>query len=950
MRYSRILCILCVSCFLCSFSARAQDDPNFELGLKSYGSYHMGNIDSVSLGNGALNIDIPLISYPQRGGKLKLDFSLHYFNGSFYADWSCFPPPVGCFYIPNADPPGFAVIDKTALGALATPASGGLSAVLQTSDTDGATHILGATGTNMVESVDASGYNGIWSTSTEFFASITDPDGIVYTTPCNYANSVVWYCTESRHDANGNSITYSATTGWTDTMGRSIPPILKIQSTNASDFTNCTGPQPTTVVVLWNPPGVNGGTYPLKFCYFGATVPNPDALQSIVLPDLTAWTIQYGTFNAGSYDRANTPILVPVPSQITFPTGGTLSYGWSGVALCQTHTIVENLAVGTRTLNPNDGITAASVWKYSYDSAAEELPSAAPGTGAAVQNILTDPLGNDSVHTFGLGGCYLYETQTQNYQGLHTGSGLLKTVNTTYTYTYPGLAPTQVQNVVPTKIVATWVNGQTNQVLHTYDNGFTYGSVACCGAPPNPIYGVGHSYPFSGTFGKELTKSEYDYGSGAPGSLLRTTTSTYLALSNSTYLTANLLDLPSSIQIKDGGGTQRAYTTYSYDETGSPAGAHGNLTSTHRWLNTTGTYLVTSDVYNSNGLVTSSTDPMLNPTTYSYTPSSCPANSGYAGSGPTSVKNALNQTIYFCYDLNIGSPISTTDPNSKTTSYQYDSMLRTTQVSNPDGGHATFSYPNANQVSITETINSSANRLSYLLVDGVGRQIRQAVTNGEAIPYDEADICYDGLGHVSFKSYPFQDSGPFTKSRSCGSPELGDSFTYDGLNRTKTITHSDGSLVSTAYSSNSTTVTDEQGKTRQSTADGDGRLTQLIENPAGLNYTTIHIRRPRRSHGRDTSRLAPTHIRVRFACAPHQFYQSRSQLGTGNPNYRSNNLCLRRRWKLNQQDRASAKSAEHVHRHSHLLLRCLEPYDRQRLHISDLLKRVSTHSCRDLCL
>src|SRR5262249_22869082 len=42
---------------------------------KLYGSYHGTDIDSVNLASGHLEVTIPLISYPQRGGKLGLSFS-----------------------------------------------------------------------------------------------------------------------------------------------------------------------------------------------------------------------------------------------------------------------------------------------------------------------------------------------------------------------------------------------------------------------------------------------------------------------------------------------------------------------------------------------------------------------------------------------------------------------------------------------------------------------------------------------------------------------------------------------------------------------------------------------------------------------------------------------------------------------------------------------------------
>jgi YD repeat-containing protein len=52
------------------------------------------------------------------------------------------------------------------------------------------------------------------------------------------------------------------------------------------------------------------------------------------------------------------------------------------------------------------------------------------------------------------------------------------------------------------------------------------------------------------------------------------------------------------------------------------------------------------------------------------------------------------------------------------------------------------------------------------------------------------------------------------------------------------VTDQDGSIKRTAYSGNCTTVTDEAGKARKSCVDGLGRMTQVFEDPSGLNYET----------------------------------------------------------------------------------------------------------------
>src|SRR5579871_6541331 len=88
MRYLRVFGTVLTGLVLMVIARpiQAQDDPNFETGLKAYGSFHGGDIDHVDLANGSLNLEIPLMSYPQRGGKLHLDFELEYENSGNFLD------------------------------------------------------------------------------------------------------------------------------------------------------------------------------------------------------------------------------------------------------------------------------------------------------------------------------------------------------------------------------------------------------------------------------------------------------------------------------------------------------------------------------------------------------------------------------------------------------------------------------------------------------------------------------------------------------------------------------------------------------------------------------------------------------------------------------------------------------------------------------------------------
>ncbi len=866
MTYFRALSLLLTFCTMFAVACtRAQDatDPNFATGLKPFGSYHGGNIDNVQLFNGQLTLDIPLMSYPQRGGKLKLDYHLRYANVGATDSPTCYQTPGGqiCVWTPAAVLVpgwcgvsgmlchGFRIVDEDAIGDFI---SGHIvsqnTTILSGTEVympDGGTHPLAPTSGNSTsslwESLDATSFqlglgNGSWALGSGYYnapgTTVVDSAGTKYV----YPSSGQPY----RQDTNGNAIDYGASGSGvlaTDTMGRTIPSI----PATTSNVSGC--PQPPSVpyapssASTWSLPGVNGGTFPILFCYVQLSETNPigteclgvgvctaynytgTELQSVVLPNGTSWTFEYTT--DGNADLA----------EVIFPTGGTLSYGSYqnfNAGNCS-QSIDYNRAVGVRTLNPNDGVTPSSTWSYAYSGTTRTV-SAPPSSGSTP---------DDTLHTFIDPDCSPFENETQYYQGSHTSGTLLKTVATQFSYSNLGWL-TPVVNAVPLQVTTTWANGQQAKTTYTYDAGYTADAPDFAYASPYNLTGGASG---TGIYGKALTKNEYDYGGSSP---LRTTTSTFLALNNSSYLSANLLDLPSSVQVTGSGPGSN--TTYGYDTSGCTSGTCGNLTSVNRWLNTTSTYLTTSYVFGSNGLITSSTDPKGNLTTYGYAPSSCPANSGYAGSGPTSVKNALNQTTSNCYDLTTGLSVSTTDPNNQLTSYAYDSMLRTLQVDNPDGGETLFCYTDTGTESnggtctksnppyeavISEKITSSANRLSYLMVDGVGRKIRQAVTNGESVSYDEADTCYNGMGRVSFNSYPFQDSGPFTTSRSCGSPELGDSFAYDALSRKTSVTHSDASTVLTSYTGRATSVQDEGNGTqrvqRVSQVDGLGRLVSLCE-------------------------------------------------------------------------------------------------------------------------
>ncbi len=867
---------------------RAQDNPTFEMGLKPYGSYNGGDIDNVSLVNGSLSVDIPLISYPQRGGKLNLDMVMHYQNKSYFAQHIYV---YGDFYSYDywqydGTPAAFLVRDTNMVYASSTCIENEYIGQCEDSvETSNGVHQLvpiSPTSPTIFRSIDATGYTASGSggyPSYSMIESVVDSQGITYSgiNGCPYTMVTSYmglsfcdhygpmsggdpsgaYNLTSREDANGNKITVTLS-GWTDSVGRTIPG--PTSSSSSSDISKCTtGSHPVAFVVFWNPPGVanvdggnSSGTYPLTFCYFWAAqtldginpnIYNPPMLQSIVLPNNTAWTFTYSTDTLYNL------------TSITFPTGGSISYTWGGTAFCGSHEIDWNYAVTSRTVNPNSG-DPSSTWNYNYYTSA--------GT------VVTDPAGNDTTHLMGVGSCLAYETLTNYYAGSYTSGSPIKTVTTNYSYnalTGLSLDPWQsvYANVVPSWVTTQWQTGQQSKINYTYDSGFPfYWFYTYINEPYNYPYGTTTVPGIYGLYGKQIAKAEYDFGASSP---TRTTNTRYEFQDYPSYLSNNLLDLPEWVQVTDGSSAQQAYTTYAFDgaslspsittqlDPTPPGGSHpGNLTSTSRWLNTTGGYLTNSETYYDTGVVKTSVDAKGNTTTYSYD-SNCPSSSGTCYSLPIQVQYPTTGTgtthiENFTYDWNTGLTRTHSDQNSQTATNTYDVMWRLTNVAYPDGGNAGYCYrdksadycsPSSTVPSyvFSEKITSASNFVEVGTVDGVGRLMQSQTvvpssTCSGGLVY--ANTHYDATGRKASVSNPYCTTGDATYGTT--------SYSYDALSRITALTTQDGGTVATSYGDTSsssiycTTVTEQAGNKRKSCVDGLGRMTRVWEDPLGSNYET----------------------------------------------------------------------------------------------------------------
>lgn len=377
-------------------------------------------------------------------------------------------------------------------------------------------------------------------------------------------------------------------------------------------------------------------------------------------------------------------------------------------------------------------------------------------------------------------------------------------------------------------------------------------------------------------------------GSISAGTLLREDETVYL-LSDSDYSGVaddyedqHLIALPTKQFVKNVSAATVAATEINYDErslttytgtipgwTSPGAAKRGNPTTVERWLNFNGTSfqtypsgssVTTKADYDQLGNVVKTTDANSKETVIGYVDrfsDSTPRNS-YAYPTQTKTPKPDSNGYYASsteleslttYDFQTGKVTKTTDANSKDTTYTYlgtSQLNRLDKVALPDGGETSYEYndnpnsPTTNNPGNIYIWQKTKQESSGTLVedrtyfDRMGRPWRSAHKESST-QWSVKDTKYDDLSRVSQTSNPYYLTTITDPPTTSG---IWTTVTYDTLGRVLTMTTPDSAVVTTAYSGNQVTVTDQAGKVRRSVSDALGRLKQIVEDPSGLNYTT----------------------------------------------------------------------------------------------------------------
>jgi YD repeat-containing protein len=520
-------------------------------------------------------------------------------------------------------------------------------------------------------------------------------------------------------------------------------------------------------------------------------------LTSIALQDGNQYSLNYDTGTVGNHNGA---LL-----NVTLPTGGTVAFTYYPVGSPNIEiNLVNTVTYGGGTWNfsyaqnssPNNQTITTLLAPARYDYASK--------TNVNDKTVFT---------TVNNGYLYPFLQTAQFYSGSST---LLKTISVTYDTN---------GNYLPQTVTTTLNDtGQSSTVSYQYFNNMR--------DYPNQI----QETDFSGTVVR--TKSI-----GTP--VRPTFVKVYAGTTSGALVSSTLYtyDEYSASYCKNGVPNLTTVTgAYGHDDT---YGNFGNLTTTQRLISGTN-YSTTHNCYDTLGNVTQTVDANGNPTSFDYTDSwndsYCIPSGTTTHAYPTTVTDALGYRTKISYFSCAILKQSAKDENDirasrAGTTFTYDLFNRLLTKTDAAGGSTTNTFSPSVPPSNTSStaIASGVSLNSTALQDTYGRTYQTQLTSDpDGTTYGQK--VFDGLGHVVQIYNPTRCSPPTTN---CGELTWGSTTTtYDALGRVTSVTSPDGQVTTTTYSGPCATTTDPAGKARKTCSDAFGRLIQVFEDPAGLNYET----------------------------------------------------------------------------------------------------------------
>jgi RHS repeat-associated protein len=615
-------------------------------------------------------------------------------------------------------------------------------------------------------------------------------------------------------DRNGNQIT-SNNGVYTDTLGTTALTVA--------------GTAPSNTTFTYTAPSGASAKYTLKYTTytvqtnFGCSGPgiseygptSTSLASEIDLPDIAVnpndkYTFAYETTPG---DAHNPHYVTGRLVSVTLPTGGTISYTYTGGSSGHI-TCADGSAAGIQRTTPDT--LSGSYWNLVRS-----------GTAPATTTTITDPSTAANVTAVQFQG--IYETQRDSYQGAASPSNLLQTIKTCYNNHITNCTTTAVTLPISQRNIFTVLS---SGMQSEHDD-------------------------FWNTHGAPTETDDYDYGTAPHGSLLKKVLATYATLGNITAFRQ-------SVTTQNGSGTNVSKINYNYDEgtrtatSGTPqhinvSAPWGNQTSVNIYTGPT-TYLTKSTTYYDTGTPNAATDVNGGVTTYSYASGAASCYNSF----PTSITEAVTTlSTSMTWNCTGGVQLTAIDENNQTTTTAYNDAYfwRPSSVTDPTGAITGFCYGlqtsgtcavNSIQSESILNFNSNNSTVDVLTTfDGLGRtHVLQTRQGPSSTNFDSVETDYDALGRVSRVTLPYSGTAGQTNSSVAAT-----TTSYDALSRPLTVL--DGGNGSTVYyygqpgSQNNDVLvtrnpapTGEHTKSRQFEYDGLGRLASVCEITAGATPWT----------------------------------------------------------------------------------------------------------------
>jgi len=336
------------------------------------------------------------------------------------------------------------------------------------------------------------------------------------------------------------------------------------------------------------------------------------------------------------------------------------------------------------------------------------------------------------------------------------------------------------------------------------------------------------------SFGNINDLQEYDFGN----QLIRETVTTYMGApyTGAPWTGGHILNLPQSIQIKDGSATIRSRTDFAYDEAtpqglspfplhndGNATAPRGNLTSITRYPDLTDLTkkIIRTFTFDAAGNEVIAQLDCCNKKKVSFDPATQYAYLASVVRGPDT---GPQFTTNFTYNPDNGLLVNSTDENGQPTSYLYDNMYRVRTVTPPlSNGQSTAQFTAYTDDAASPQILSWSDingRKVVQTFDGLGHLTQQdTIDRSSGKTVSTTQFQYDAIWRRIKTSNPYAASEPV----------LWNIVAYDPLDRIISQTPPSGGGTTFSFQGNTVLITDPANKQRKNFFDGLGRLIRVDE-------------------------------------------------------------------------------------------------------------------------